>query len=133
MKRLIFVMLAGLLAVPAMAQDAPARHKRLADVQEDLHLTPTQLPLWQDFTVALRAAGKARHDAYLQAQAAPPDLPSRLAQYKAMLAVQQKSVEDEQKALSALWGALSDQQKSLMNDEVTLTPVRKRAAKAAAK
>lgn len=122
----LFVIGGSASAAPAPAPSTaatttPFKRMKLTEIEAALKLSPDQKPLWDTFTGAIRNAGKARHDAYLQSRAAPKDLPSRLAQQEKMYGVQQKTAQDEEAALAPLWAKLDDQQRALLNDQLMVS------------
>jgi hypothetical protein len=115
MQRMMVARGGGAMGGPAAVRPLQRVEGQLAYVRTELRITDAQVPQWNAFADAMRAAGERLRQAYTEAMQAAQEpaatAPQQLERRIALLAVQLETTRAAAAALAPLYAAQSDEQK----------------------
>ncbi|SJZ31783.1 LTXXQ motif family protein [Enhydrobacter aerosaccus] len=97
---------------------------RIAELKSQLKITDAQMPQWNRFADAMRAAGKSMGDMHQQMMAARTGkpLPERLALQEKAITAHLAALKTLEEALQPLYASFSDEQKKIA-DGIMIGPM----------
>jgi hypothetical protein len=120
MQRMMAARAGGAVAGPGALRPFQRVEGQLAYFRTELRITDSQMPQWNAFADAMRAAGERLRQAYTEAmqaaQGPAATAPQQLERQIALLAVQLETTRAAAAALAPLYAALSDEQKRIADE-----------------